>query len=171
MFGNVFPVALLVYVKAVSLFPSFAISSRKPCTRLTYRYHPLSLSLSFSIVQFSEHPRLKIITNATLGRVFQFILSNMSSLIRREVKDLAFVSHFHSLRLVIIRLETASEAVCSLVALETAWPVKALLKAIEDSVTVPLCCLAHIQDTEPRKWEFRLGLNVSIKPLPCGNKQ
>lgn len=49
-----------------------------------------------------------------------------------RAKDLAFVLHFHSARLVIIRLETASVAVYSLVALETAWPVEALLKAIED---------------------------------------
>lgn len=50
---------------------------------------------------------------------------------------------FYSMRLVIIRLETASKAVCSPVALVTAWAAKAL-KAIQGTVTFPLCCLAHI---------------------------
>lgn len=39
--------------------------------------------------------------------------------------------NFHSARLVIIRLEIGSEAVCALVALVTAWAQKAFLKTQE----------------------------------------
>lgn len=47
--------------------------------------------------------------------------------------------NFHSARLVIIRLEIASEAVCSLVALVTAWAQRLFLKDIEGSVLfIPL---------------------------------
>lgn len=39
-------------------------------------------------------------------------------------KGSVFVGNFHSVRLVIIRLEIASEAVCSLVAVVTAWALR-----------------------------------------------
>lgn len=65
-------------------------------------------------------------------------------------KGRVFVWNFHSVWLVIIRLETASEAVYSPVALETAWAVE-VLKAIEHAITLSLCSLAQIWAREPRK--------------------
>lgn len=58
-------------------------------------------------------------------------------------KGHVFVWNFHSVWLVIIRLETASEAVYSPVAVETAWAVE-VLKAIEHAITLSLCSLAQI---------------------------